>query len=324
MMMEDITGFRFPRASQAATAGGARDDILETEAQRLWKGVTCGALCSLIWGVQAVVSRQSVADGLTAADVTILRFLAATLVLLPFGLRLRPFPVGRLGWRRTLVLTCLAGGPYSAILVGGSAFAPAIHTAVISPGLIPLMSALQAWLFLSEPASPSRLIGIGIIMVGIVVFSFDAVTGAGARAGAWRGDLLFVLNATLWAAFGLLARRWNVDAVEGTTAICIVSLMTLPLWVPFLPLRLMEASMSAVLLQAAYQGALVGALSLILYTRCVTLLGPMRASLFVPLVPIVTAIGGILLLGELPSALEWIGMLTVIGGMAVAMNLRRG
>jgi drug/metabolite transporter (DMT)-like permease len=296
---------------------------LETEAQRIWKGVTCGALCALIWGIQSVVSRQSVVDGMTAADVTILRFLAASLVLLPFARRLRPFPVGRLGWRRTLVLTCLAGGPYSAILVGGSAFAPAIHTAVISPGLIPLMSALQAWLFLSEPTSRRRLIGIGIIIVGIVVFSFDAVTGAGARAGAWRGDLLFVLNATLWAAFGLLARRWNVDAVEGTTAVCMVSLVTLPLWVPFLPLRLMEASLSAVLLQAAYQGVLVGALSLILYTRCVALLGPIRASLFVPLVPIVTAGGGILLLGEQPSILEWIGMLTVIGGLAVAMNLAR-
>ena len=115
-----------------------------------------------------------------------------------------------------------------------------------------------------------------------------------------------------------------MDAVEGTTAICIVSLVTMPLWASFLPLRLLEASLSAVLLQAAYQGVLVGALSLILYTRCVALLGPMRASLFVPLVPIVTAVGGIVLLGELPSALEWIGMLTVIGGMAVAMNLRRG
>jgi drug/metabolite transporter (DMT)-like permease len=296
---------------------------LETEARKLWSGVACGTLCALLWGIQSVVSRQSVADGMTATDVTILRFIAASLVLLPFAVRLRPFPVGRLGWGRTLVLSCLAGGPYSAILVGGSAFAPAIHTAVISPGLIPLMSALQAWLFLSEPTSRSRLAGIGIIIVGIALFSFDAVTGAGAREGAWRGDLMFVLNAILWAAYGLLCRRWNVDAVAGTAAICLVSLLTLPLWVPFLPLRLMEASLPAILLQAAYQGVLIGALSLILYTRCVALLGPIRASLFVPLVPIVTAIGGILLLGEQPSVLEWVGMLTVIGGLAVAMNLGR-
>ena len=48
--------------------------------RRLLLGLGCGLLTSLIWGVQAVVSRQSVADGLTAADVTILRFAIASLL----------------------------------------------------------------------------------------------------------------------------------------------------------------------------------------------------------------------------------------------------
>ena len=85
--------------------------------------------------------------------------LGAGLVLLPFVFRLKPFPVGRLGWRRSLLLTGMIGAPYSLILVGGAAFAPAIHSAVISPGLIPLMSALQAYLFLGEPSSKTRLRG---------------------------------------------------------------------------------------------------------------------------------------------------------------------
>ena len=50
-------------------------------------GLACGLLCAVIWGVQSVVSRQSVADGLSAGDVTILRFLAASLVMLPFALK---------------------------------------------------------------------------------------------------------------------------------------------------------------------------------------------------------------------------------------------
>ena len=295
-----------------------------TEPGQFWKGMAFGTLCSLIWGIQAVVSRQSVADGLSAVDVTILRFIGAGLVLLPFALRLRPFPVGRLGWRRGLILTCLAGAPYSLILVGGSAFAPAIHGAVISPGLIPLMSAVQAYLFLGERSEVSRLVCIAIIMMGIGVFSFEAVVGAGAREGAWRGDLLFALNGTLWATFGLLARRWQMDAVESTTTICILSILMMPLWVWALPIHLMDASLTTIVIQTVVQGVLVGALSLFFYARCVALIGPHRASLFVPLVPIVTAIGGVLVLGEQPSMLELIGMATVIGGMAVALNLGRG
>src|SRR5262249_19193616 len=115
-----------------------------TEIRRgmFWKGIGLGVLCALIWGVQAVVSRRSVIDGLSAADVTILRFIVASLVLLPVALGLRPVAIGELGWRRALVLTFLAGAPYTLILVGGAAFAPALHNAVITPGLIPVIAVL--------------------------------------------------------------------------------------------------------------------------------------------------------------------------------------
>jgi drug/metabolite transporter (DMT)-like permease len=70
------------------------------EPHAFWKGLAFGTLCAVIWGIQAVVSRQSVADGMTAVDVTILRFVGAGIALLPFAIRLRPFPVGVLGWPR--------------------------------------------------------------------------------------------------------------------------------------------------------------------------------------------------------------------------------
>lgn len=177
---------------------------------RLAIGFACGILAAAIWGVQAVVSRQSVADGLSAGDVTILRFLAAALVLLPFAIRrLKPFPVGRLGWKKALILTAIVGPSYSLILVGGAHFAPALHSSVISPGLIPVATALLAVLVLGERISRLRVIGLSIIVAGIVVFSFEAIANTPTREGAWIGDLLFVLIALLWSVFGLLARRWG-------------------------------------------------------------------------------------------------------------------
>lgn len=288
---------------------------------RLAVGFSCGILASLIWGVQAVVSRQSVADGLSAGDVTILRFLAASLVLLPFSLkRLKPFPVGRLGWKRALILTALVGPLYSLLLVGGAHFAPALHSSVITPGLIPVATALLAVLVLGDRISPLRVIGLAIIVAGIAVFSFEAMANTPTREGAWIGDLLFVLIALLWSTFGLLARRWGADAVEVTMATCLLSLPLLPLLALVQPIHLLQVPLAAVALQAFYQGVMVGAGALFLYTQAVAILGAGRAALFLPLVPVITALSGALLLGEQASAPEITGMALAVIGMLVALK----
>jgi len=281
----------------------------------LWLGFAFGLSCAVIWGVQAVISRQSVIDGLTTGDVAIIRLLTSGLLLLPLALRNRPFPVGRLGWGRALVLTALAGTPYSLVLVGGVAFAPALHSAVIASGLIPLFSAALAFMVLKERPTASKIIGLGVVVIGIGVFSREALALAPAREGAWRGDLLFVLSAAMWSLFGLLARRWAIDAIAATMTICVLSLLTLPVWAGFFPLRLASVAPSAIVLQALYQGVLVGVVSLFLYARTVALLGVTRASLFSSLLPGVTAFAGFLLLGEVPSISEIVGTVIVMSGM---------
>lgn len=288
---------------------------------RLAIGFACGILAAVIWGVQSVISRQSVADGLSAGDVTILRFLAASLVLLPFALkRLKPFPFGKLGWKRALILTAIVGPSYSLILVGGAHFAPALHSSVISPGLIPVATALLALLVLGERISALRAIGLAIIVAGVAVFSFEAMANTPTREGAWIGDLLFVLVALLWSVFGLMARRWGADAVEVTMATCLLSVPLLPLLALVQPIHLLQVPLQAIALQALYQGVIVGAVALFLYTEAVAILGAGRAALFLPLVPVVTALSGAVLLGERASGLEIAGMLLAITGMLVALK----
>ncbi|PTM42458.1 DMT family transporter [Bosea sp. 124] len=291
--------------------------------RRLWLGIGCGLLTSLIWGVQAVVSRQSVADGMTAADVTVLRFVVASLLLLPLALRrMRPFPIGKLGWRRSLILTALAGAPYALVLVGGAAFAPALHASVIVPGLIPVMTVALAFAVLGERPGAWRVLGLALVLAGIGAFGWQAFGSLGPQENTWIGDLFFVANAAMWSVFGLLARRWGTDAVDVTIATCLLSLLVLPIVALTMPMRLGEIAWPAIALQAVYQGAIVGVGALFLYTKTVQLLGAARATLFLPLNPVVTVLAGVLLLGEYPSALEIAGMLLVIAGMSVALRTR--
>lgn len=286
-----------------------------------WLGILCGLLTALIWGVQSVVSRHAMLIDLTPADVTILRFVSAAAVLLPWALRhMRPFPVGSLGWPRAWVMALLIGPLYSLILVAGASFAPALHSSIISPGLIPVFTALLILLVTGERAGRMRLIGLGIIVLGIGIFSRDALAMAPSRPDAWIGDLLFVLIAFLWATFGLLARRWNVSSLEVTAASCILSVPLLVVVALALPIHMARVPFAELLLQALYQGVLVGVVALYLYARTVEMLGAARATLFLPLVPIATAAASALLLAEAPSATELVGMAIVIAGMLVAFR----
>jgi drug/metabolite transporter (DMT)-like permease len=270
--------------------------------------------------MQSVISRQAIVDNLTAADVTFLRFLVTGLLVSLIALRQRPAVVGRLGWPRALVLTLLAGAPYSLVLVGGLNFAPALHHAVITPGLIPLFSMVLAAIVFGERSSATKWTGIVLIVFGTAAFSWQALANAPMREGAWRGDVLFVVAALMWAVFGLLSRQWNADPVETTVSIGVLSLLSVPIWAFAMPMQLAEASLRAILLQALYQGVIVGVVALFLYARVVALVGAVQAALFLPVVPCVVAIGGWFVLGERPSAWELLGMLIVIVGMIATLR----
>ncbi len=165
--------------------------------RNFWLGVTAGLGCAVIWGVQAVVTRQGVKDGLTTADITVLRFLVAGLILLPIAIRMRPPLAGRIGWKRMLLFACLVGTPYSLVIVGGLTFAPAVHQAVIGPACIPLFAAVMARLLAGERVSSQKWIGLALVVAGIVVFFHEAVTKASIAHDAWKGDLLFVASAAM-------------------------------------------------------------------------------------------------------------------------------
>jgi drug/metabolite transporter (DMT)-like permease len=140
------------------------------------------------------------------------------------------------------------------------------------------------------------------------------------REGAWRGDVMFILAAVMWAVFGLLSRHWNADPVETTVSIGVLSLLSVPVWALIMPMQLADASLRAIVLQASYQGAIVGVIALFLYARVVILIGPVRAALFLPVVPCVAAIGAWLVLGERPSEWELLGMLIVVTGMVATLR----
>ena len=280
---------------------------------RLVLAAAAAVAAMLIYGGQFVVSRWSMQRTLSPWDLAAVRFTVAGLLCLPFALR-RGAGVSR---ARLLVLAAAVGAPYTLILFAGLSLAPAAHGAIIVTGGTPVLSALLTWLWLGERPRAALVAGSLAIVAGLILVSAPGLR-AGAGSRVWLGDLCFVAAGVLWALYTVCARRWRVEPLRVTAAVWALALLYVPLYAAIAGGRLLQAPRGEVALQAVYQGVGVAIVALALYSWAIRVLGAPVASLFMPLTPVFGVLLAVPVLGEVPSGVQVLGMLGVIGGMVLA------
>ena len=276
-------------------------------------------LVVLIWTANILVSRYSMLEGLRAIDLVYLRYGVSGLVMLPISLRLGLRDLGGLGLKRGITLTLLAGSPYMAIFYSGISLAPASHGAVLNPGFVPLVVFLGQIFFRERRFCFTSLISLFIIIAGLTL-----VTGASfsTRGNILLGDILILTGGLCWGLFTLFAKRWAVNPHQSAAIIQTLSLgFLLPFSFLLLLAPLPSVSLSHFILQGIFQGLIVGIASLYLLVYGVGLLGPKKASLFSPVVPLATTLLAIPLLGEVPSQIQWVGIILVVFGIVSVARL---
>jgi drug/metabolite transporter (DMT)-like permease len=290
---------------------------VSSPSSRLVLGVAVGLLAMLLYAGQFVISRWSLQRTLTLWDVAVLRFAVAGVLMLPLLLRYGVRDAAGIGWWRANVLGVTVGMPYTLVLFAGLTFAPASHGAVILAGGTPVAIALLVWLWFGERPSPVNATGLCVIVVGLVLVSWPSLTD-GVDRRVWIGDLVFVGGAGLWGTYTLLARRWQVDPLRGAAVVWVLALAYVPVYLAVAGDRLLAAPAYEVAIQGLYQGVGVALLALLLYTRSIRELGPSNAALLMPLIPIFAVFLAIPILGEVPVAVQWIGIAAVSAGMVLA------
>jgi drug/metabolite transporter (DMT)-like permease len=280
------------------------------------KGVAWALFAVSIWGAWFISTKLDVTSGLTAYDLVALRFGVSGLILLPLAIKLRG-GIGLLSWQAALAMFAGSGAIYSLCSTSGVAFAPAAEGAALTPGVMPMATALLSVLILKERLTKSQIIGFCFIFSGAIL-----IAGLGLFKGAhltWIGHLLFVTGAFLFAAYTIALRRARLSGLE---AIAVVSLWScifyLPIYSFALHPRLLEVPATSLLVPAIYQGVLTNVVSLVAYARAVAILGPSKAAPFAALIPASTAIGGTFILGEYPAPADWVGIVCVSAGVYLA------
>ncbi|MEP9352455.1 EamA family transporter [Xanthobacter sp. KR7-65] len=91
-----------------------------------------------------------------------------------------------------------------------------------------------------------------------------------------------------------------------------------PFYLAIHGLKPMDAPLSSILFQAFYQGVLATAVSLYLFAKAITLLGASAGAAFGAFVPVMAALLAIPILGEWPSGLDWLGIISATIGVYLA------
>ena len=303
-------------------------------------GIAAAVITVAIWTGFIVIGRASAGRTLLPFDIALLRIVGASLVLLPWGwwmVRRRQAALGAsapasslagispLPLRTTALLGTFGGLLYALLAYSGFFHAPATHAAVLMPGSLPLWTALLAAWLLRDHITPLRATGLALIVAGDLLVGGRSLLAAFSGGDVWKGDLLFMLAASSWATYSVLARRHAVDAVQATIAItafaCMVYLPSYALlvWLGAVTSHLAQAPWSEIAFQMLFQGGGSVVVSGIGFTRMIQHYGPVRSTMITALVPGLSAIGAVVFLDE---PMHWnlvAGLLLVTAGILVGV-----
>ena len=304
-------------------------------------GLVAAVVTVLIWTSFIVIARASASHTLLPLDIALMRILGASCVLLPWAWwRMRPerargervgslLGLSPLPLRTTVQAGFFGGLLYAVLAYTGFFYAPAAHASVLMPGSLPLWTTLLAVWLLHEKIPTARALGLACIVLGDLLVGGMSLLKAFEGGEVWKGDLLFMCAASCWAAYTVTARRLGLDAVRATMAITafafvfFVPVFALATGLGWWPTHIPQASWGELLFQAAFQGGGSVVISGITFTQMVRHFGPVRTTMITALVPGLSALGAVAVLGE---PMHWnllAGLALVTGGILLGVRAAR-
>jgi len=267
---------------------------------------------TVVWGLTFVQVKDAVAV-YPVMPFLALRFLIATLVLLPFGFR-RAKTIGRSGVAAALVAGGLLAAGYTLQTFGLE------RTSVSSAGFITgtyvVLTPILAYACFRLRVGAAAWVGVGLATVGLAML-------AGVHGGSPAGDLLVLGAAAVYALQIVLMERYapRYDAFGFTLVEMLVT---------FAVLGVLAVPTAAVPRGSTVWGALIvtgvfaSALGFLLQTWVQRATSATRTAVVFALEPVWAAIFGFTLAGDRLGPVGWAGCAVIMGGILVAEPVAAG
>ena len=196
-----------------------------------------------------ITSRLNAQWGISAWDITALRFALAFCILMPILIYKKDLAFL---WKKEPFLLAMIGG-VGYCLTSYSAFhyVPAAHAAIFLNGCLPLCTALAAFFLFRQPFDKHTWASLIIMLAAISAMSFLMYQETGVAFGF--GDLLFLLSAIWWGVFTVLLRQWKLSAWHSMAGVAIWSAMVyVPIYLIFFTKNLTEPEPVHLLMQVIF------------------------------------------------------------------------
>ncbi len=283
---------------------------------------TLPLLAVLIWSGNTVVTRLS-AGVIAPEAIAFYRWLLAGLLLTPFLLR----PVWRERRRILPLLPKLAVlGLLGMVLYQGLAYVAAKTTPATNMGiiasLIPLITLLLSIPLLRETPTIGMLFGGTVSLIGLGILIGHGDPASLLDQGIGQGDVIMLLAALSYAGYGVLLRRWSLPITTWQSLyvqIWFGVLLLLPFFLHGSAAPITSRNLPLILYATIPTS--IGAPYI--WMLALKYLGPSRASIFLNLVPVFTALLAILLAGEQLEHYHLVGGVLVLAGIILAQRLKR-
>jgi drug/metabolite transporter (DMT)-like permease len=292
-------------------------EVIIASRRTTWLALGGMSLAMLIYGANFAISRHAMLNGLTSHDMLALRFATAGLLLLPVFLADDGWRnCAGVGWRKGLVLTVMSGFPMSYLMMQGLQYAPAAHGAAIGPGTVTVIGAIGSVVLFGAAVTGRLVIGIGAVLVGLACLAIAGTTSS--LPNVLLGDLYFLGVGLVWGGYPLAVQLWKVDGLKGTAIVSVLSIVYLPIYYALFFNGFQGVSWWVVAGHAFNQGVLNVIVGLWIWGWTARTLGAAIVGRFPPLIPVIGTFLAILILGEWPVRLQWIGVALIVAGLLLA------
>lgn len=204
------------------------------------------------------------------------------------------------------------------------------YTSASNVGVIvsiaPFFTAILANRFLDgEKLKLNFLIGVVAALIGTVLISFN---GSSVLSLNPLGDLLALLAAVVWAIYSILTRKiseFGYNTIQTTRRVFTygVIFMIPALFFMDFHLELSNFTKPLHLLNLLYLGVGASALCFVTWGMAVRILGAVKTSFYIYMVPVVTIITSIIILNETFTGVLALGTALILIGLFISQNVKQ-